>query len=293
MDQRMDPEILAASQESPSAITADDWLTLPPEQLRAAYAAVRTPKNPVEPAPTALEIPGDAGARDALLFGDPGKNAILYFHGGGWIIGSPQTHAAVTAALSRASDRAVLSLDYRLAPEHVAPAPIEDGRAAMDWLLSQGVERLVLAGDSAGAAVALAVERRYGTDYPIAGCVSFYGAFGLQDSVSIRLHGAQEGGLNRQSIAHMYAAACGGSADNPYDADGLARGRAPLWLLAGELDPLRDDSLCLAELAGREGRTVVLQRISGVPHAFLQFAGRAAVADRAIESASNWIKSLN
>ncbi|WP_421709681.1 alpha/beta hydrolase fold domain-containing protein [Algihabitans sp.] len=293
MEQRMDAEIRAAAQAAPASITAENWVKLSPEKLRATYATARTPSGPIDPAPVAIQIPGETGARDALLFGNLETQAILYFHGGGWIVGSPQTHAAITAALCTASGMAVLSLDYRLAPEHPAPAPLLDGCAAMDWLLSNGVERLILAGDSAGAAIALAVERGYGARYPIAGCLGFYGAFGLRDSVSLRLFASRENGLDRAGIARMYAIAQGPAATHPYEADDLALGHAPVRLLAADLDPFRDDSLCLAELAARHGRPVMLERISAVPHAFLQYLGRAAVADRAILSAGRWLRSLS
>ena len=84
--------------------------------------------------------------------GAPESRVVLYLHGGGYIIGSTRTHRPLMAELSRASSARVLGLDYRLAPEHPFPAPIEDAVAAYRWLLNEGYDpaRIAVAGDSAG-----------------------------------------------------------------------------------------------------------------------------------------------
>ena len=289
-DRALDPEIRAAIEAAAGRVPAVDWLRDPPETLRANYAAARQNPVPLEPAPQEVAVPAPDGARPALLFGQPGTPTILYCHGGGWMAGSPLTHAPVTAALARESGLAVLSLDYRLAPEHPAPAPVEDGLAAMAWLAEQGVGAVVLAGDSAGAAITLACERAARPPVPdVMACLAFYGAFGLADSPSMRLFHEAANGVDRHAIARMYAAARGKAAAFPYDAEDLAQGRAPLWVLAAELDPFRDDSLCLAELATLAGRPTTLLRMAGVPHAFLQYVGRASVADEAVSLAAEWL----
>ena len=90
--------------------------------------------------------------------GQRAARIIVYFHGGGWIVGSPLTHADISGALSAATGLEVVSVDYRLAPEYPAPAPIEDGLAAIDHVLARDRgTSLILCGDSAGAAIALAV----------------------------------------------------------------------------------------------------------------------------------------
>lgn len=77
---------------------------------------------------------------------------ILYIHGGGWILGSPNDHRLLTVALGQVTRMRVLSVDYRLAPEHPYPAQLEDCASAYNWLLSTGIkpENIIIAGDSAG-----------------------------------------------------------------------------------------------------------------------------------------------
>src|SRR5262249_6810310 len=100
----------------------------------------------------------DAGGVKAEWITAPGAapdRAILYFHGGGYVLGSIHSHRDMCERLSRAAQARVLALDYRLAPEHPFPAAVEDARAAYRWLLKQGLspKRIALAGDSAGGGV--------------------------------------------------------------------------------------------------------------------------------------------
>lgn len=85
------------------------------------------------------------------------SGVVLYFHGGGYVAGSPQRHRPVTAGLARRTGRRVLAAHYRLAPEHHLPAAFDDGLAAYRWLLEQGVAAtdIALAGDSAGGGLTL------------------------------------------------------------------------------------------------------------------------------------------
>lgn len=109
----------------------------------------------------ALEIAG----RPALWLAHSDRcdaRVVLYLHGGGYVIGSNQTHLNLAGRLSRATRAQVLMLDYRLAPEHPYPAAIDDAMAAYQYLLDQRVrpEQIILAGDSAGGGLALATSMR-------------------------------------------------------------------------------------------------------------------------------------
>ena len=103
----------------------------------------------------------DAGGVKAEWIAVPGAAAdrvILYLHGGGYVIGSINTHRAMVSRIARASNARALSLDYRLAPEHPFPAAVDDATAAYKWLLGQGYKpgKIVIAGDSAGGGLTLA-----------------------------------------------------------------------------------------------------------------------------------------
>lgn len=86
------------------------------------------------------------------------SHALLYFHGGGYVMGSPNTHRSMCGEISRAAQAPVLLVDYRLAPEHPFPAAVEDGVASYRWLLEQGfpARQLAIAGDSAGGGLTMA-----------------------------------------------------------------------------------------------------------------------------------------
>src|SRR5215469_6669852 len=102
-----------------------------------------------------------AGGVAAEWISAPGATAdrvILYLHGGGYVVGSINTHRAMVSRIARASDARALLIDYRLAPEHPFPAAVDDVLASYRWLLAQGYKpgRIVIAGDSAGGGLAIA-----------------------------------------------------------------------------------------------------------------------------------------
>src|SRR5579863_294237 len=119
-----------------------------------------------------------AGGVPAEWIAAPGAIAdrvILYLHGGGYVLGSINTHRAMIARIARASNARALAIDYRLAPEHPFPAAVDDAAGAYKWLLTQGYKpaKIVIAGDSAGGGLALATLlalRDSGQPMP-AGCV--------------------------------------------------------------------------------------------------------------------------
>ena len=101
---------------------------------------------------------GGVSAEWSVADGADQDKVILYVHGGGYVMGSAGSHRDMTGRLSQASGARVLSLNYRLAPEHPFPAPVDDSVAAYRWLLGQGIQasNIAIAGDSAGGGLALA-----------------------------------------------------------------------------------------------------------------------------------------
>lgn len=101
---------------------------------------------------------GSIRAEWVMAPGSDASRAMLYLHGGGYVIGSIRTHRGLAARLSRAAKARVLLLDYRLAPEHPHPAAVEDTVTAYRWMLAQGLSpaRIVVAGDSAGGGLTVA-----------------------------------------------------------------------------------------------------------------------------------------
>lgn len=197
-------------------------------------------------------------------------SAILYIHGGAWIICSPATHRAMVGHIARASGVRALSIDYRLAPEHPFPAHLDDCLAAYRWLLGQGIAptKIVIAGDSAGGNLTLATLlalRDAGEPLPAA-AVCLSPATDLASTgesartranVEVLLKGMGKDGLN---VVPLYAA--GHDVLDPLISPlyGDLRGLPPILIHVGDHEILLDDSTRFAEracAAGVDARVVV------------------------------------
>jgi acetyl esterase len=223
---------------------------------------------------------------------------VVYCHGGGWIVGSPLTHADISGALCDISGIGVISVDYRLAPEHVAPAAIDDALAAVEYALSRLPNRdnsVILVGDSAGAAIALAVasQGRQPWRVRIGGVAACYGSYGLLDSESLRLLGSRADGLDRDCLQRMWLAANPSGKPSPYAIDSIIRGiSAPVYVLTGDRDPLIDDSLALAQALKRQNRSVVLDIVEAASHGFLHGGHASPVAKASLERMAAWMERI-
>ena len=226
--------------------------------------------------------------------------AIVYFHGGGWIVGSPATHADVSRALCQTTGLSVFSVGYRLAPEDKAPAPIEDGLATLEHLLSKrldqgGLRHAILCGDSAGGSIAMAIGRfaRGDVKAHILGVCSLYGCFGLTVSPSLREFGNREQGTDAACIRRYWRLANPRAGRSPYSIAALdAPAGSPICLLIAGRDPLRDDSLALARVLRARGATVTIDFHRHEVHGFLQ-DGRAAARVRAsLAGVSRWVRAV-
>ena len=193
------------------------------------------------------------GARD--------DDAILYLHGGGYVIGSPRSHRHLAAAIGTSARTRVLLLDYRLAPEHPFPAAVDDAVAAYRWLLDRNIApaRIVIAGDSAGGGLAVATLlalRDANVPLPAAGvCISPWvdltcscGSYATRADVDPI--------VKRPGIDMMAAAYLGGQdAKTPLASPLFAdlRGLPPLLIHVGDDEVLLDDSVQLAQQARKAG----------------------------------------
>jgi acetyl esterase/lipase len=220
---------------------------------------------------------------------------IVYFHGGGWIVGSPLTHADISGALCDISGIDVISVDYRLAPENTADAQIEDGLAAVSYALARMPDQngsIILAGDSAGATIALAVASQAPPTLrgKIGGVCACYGSYGLLESESLRLLGSRAQGLDRDCMRRMWLAANPASATSPYSIESIVSGVSPpVYVLVGSEDPLVDDSLALVEALKRAGHNVYLDMVAGVAHGFLHGAQNSETTRSALGRMAVWL----
>jgi monoterpene epsilon-lactone hydrolase len=203
---------------------------------------------------------------------------VLYLHGGGYLFGSPKTHRQVLIAMAKAFQAPAYGLDYRLAPEHPFPAAVEDASKAYQWLLTRHPEAdIVLAGDSAGAGLAIATAvgvRDAGFKLPKA-IVAFSpysdlavtGASVEANAKSCAMFTPR--GIREAAAIYLAGADARDPRASPLYAD-LA-GLPPMLLFASRHEILRDDTLRLAERASAAGVKVELIVRDRLPHVWPVF----------------------
>lgn len=229
-----------------------------------------------------------------------GSGVILYFHGGAYIAGSPATHESLAGRLSGYARLPVVLPDYRLAPEHPAPAAHEDARAAWDRLRALGhpADRIVLAGDSAGAGLALALlaDLCASGERPM-GLVAFSPLVDLTFSgESFRTNAAADMLLPADRAAELAAYVCGAfDRQDPRISPVHARfvEPPPAMIFVGAQEILRDDAYRIADRLRAAGGEVELAVRDGVPHAWPFLAGWFPEADQAIAEAADFIGRLD
>ena len=208
----------------------------------------------------------------------PAPRIVLYLHGGGYLFGSPQTHRQVLLAMADAFQAPVYGLDYRLAPEHPFPAAVEDAATAYRWLLARHPQAsIVLAGDSAGAGLAIATAlgvRDAGLTRPAA-IVAFSPYTDLAvTGASVESNAKSCAMFTPRGIheaAAMYLA--GADARDPRASPlyGDFNGLPPMLLFASRHEILRDDTLRIAERAAAAGVKVELIVRDRLPHVWPVF----------------------
>jgi acetyl esterase len=224
----------------------------------------------------------DADGVPARLYGTGAADLLLYAHGGGWVMGDLDTHDGLCRHLAVASGWSVLAVDYRLAPEHPYPAPVDDVWRALAWARAQGWARVAVGGDSAGGHLAAVVARRArDAGVPVAAqvliCPVLDPAMAYPD--------LDDYGLHRDEMRFFWDAFAPGDRTgvdlDPLRAD--AAGLPPAVLITAELDVLRDEGERYAARLLAAGGRVVSARYQGVTHDFVRKlalfdAAHAAVA---------------
>ncbi len=231
-----------------------------------------------------LEFPPDVKQEPVRPAGVPGswftppnprpRSAILYLHGGGYVMGSVATHRSLVARLARATGVRCLALDYRLAPEHPFPAGLEDACAVHRWLMAEGIPAsgIVFAGDSAGGGLVLGTLvalRDAGERLPAAAvCLSPLADLELSGDSATR-GGIDDPMVSRDGTLVMAEAYLQGSnardpRASPVHAD--FRGLPPLLVEVGTREILLDDAKRVAERARTAGVDVRLEIGEGLTH---------------------------
>jgi len=243
-----------------------------------------------------LEVAGAVGPLRARLYvpperaGDAGGPLLVYYHGGGWVVGDLDTHDAPCRAIAERAGVRVLSVDYRLAPEHPFPAPVDDALAAFRDVAARAAAfgadpaRIAVGGDSAGGHLATVTAHACARDGGPAPAFQLliYPVTDLSAKApSYRLFG--EGFFLTEADMDWYSrhfvAASADRTDpraSPLLADDLT-GVAPAYVVTAGFDPLRDEGEAYAARLREAGVPVMLRRQRGLIHGFANMigAGRA------------------
>jgi monoterpene epsilon-lactone hydrolase len=245
----------------------------------------------------------DAGGVPAEWVAPPAagpQRVILYLHGGAYNSGSIRSHRSLAANIAQAAKARALVLDYRLAPEHRFPAPVEDAVQAYSWLLSDGVSpgQVIVAGDSAGGGLVVALLlhlRELGRPLPQAGvCLSPWTDLVCQGeswTTNLRKDLMLAPGPLRES-AQLYLA--GADPCNPLASPLYAdlAGLPPLLIQVGSDELILSDATGLAERARAAGVAVTLQVWEGMQHEWHFAGGLIPESRRAIEAIGTFIDTV-
>jgi len=290
--------------------------TLPPNEAREYYLAARLVANPEPPELAKVEelaIPAPHGAIPARLYvpktlRKTGTLApcLVFFHGGGWVIGDLETHDVVCRKLAVEGEQMVISIDYRLAPEHKFPAAVDDAITATKWVATNaqklGVDasRIVVGGDSAGGnlAAVVALAARDGDGPRLVGQLLIYPA-----TEARRTHSSQSELDTSILLTHsvttwFYANYLNGHADvddwraSPARAKSL-KGLPAAYVLTVGGDPLRDEGDEYAARLKEAGVAVTYRHFPGQFHGFFTMGKLLQQANIAATDIGGWLKGLN
>lgn len=277
-------------------------------QARERMNAVSMLELPAEPVTLVQDrtISGRSGPIPIRIYsptiGTP-LPTLLYFHGGGWVVGSLDSHDRLCRALANASGFHVISVDYRLAPEHKYPAAVEDAEAAYLYIREHAHEfdvaetQIYVGGDSAGGNLSAVIcQRTLDGGKPVpAGQVLIYPATGYHRETASKKEFASGFLLTAGAMdwfsGHYLAerAQLRDPSVSPYFAKDTT-GLPPTFVLTAEYDPLRDEAEAYAVKLKESGVAVHFRRYDGMIHGFLQMSAMIKAARTAILEIADWLK---
>ncbi len=280
----LDPQVRAFLDQLEAAHAPPIW-EQGPEEARAAFALLTEVTGPPEqPVPTEdRSIPGPGGPIPVRIYrpevGDR-LPLVVYFHGGGWVIGDIRSHDTVCHRLASGVPAVVVNVDYRLAPEHRFPAAVDDAEAATRWVSAHAAElggdpdRLAVAGDSAGGNLAAVVARRArdGGGPAIAFQLLIYPATDLTRSLPSHRENGSGYLLDSEAMTWFLAHYLDGADARQPDASPLfvddLSGLPPALVVTAGFDPLRDEGEAYAARLREAGVAATTSRYAGLIHGF-------------------------
>jgi acetyl esterase len=302
----IDPILLKVLDAVPFRLSTEDGIDAARQRLRDL------PRRPVHPELRVedRDIDGPAGSIGIRIYWPPTYSelstqslrppVVVFFHGGGFVMGDLDTHDGTCRQHAVGADAIVVSVDYRLAPEHPYPAAVEDAWAATLWVAEHGrkigadTTRMAVAGDSAGGTIAAATAQ-LSRDDPEKRCPPF--AFQLlwypstlwDASLPSFTENATAPILDAKAIA-AFSRWYAGEADLSDPPSGMAPGRAknladlpPAYIGVAGHDPLRDDGIRYGELLAAAGVPVEVHNAETMVHGYLGYAGVVPAATAGLE----------
>ena len=278
-----------------------------PDEARAAFAAMRgfLGPGPEVGAVSDLSLPTRNGSVGARLYRPEGAEVglLVYLHGGGWVCGGLDDFDGLMRRLVRHSQCAVLSVDYRLAPEHPFPAGLNDAVDALIWaeanrkrLLSAAVP-LSVGGDSAGGNLAIAAAQSVQDRIALAAQILFYPVTDCaMDGPSY--HDFSTGlPLTRADMAWFFRHYADPLRWADPEVSPLRRislaGTPPTWIVSAEYDVLRDEAEAYAVRLASEDVAVEFQRATGMPHGFARMANHVYEAAEVLKQAGSALRRFS
>lgn len=294
----IDPIVLKVLDAVPFRLSLDEGVDSARRRMRDLP---RLPVHPDLPSEDRV-IDGPAGALPVRIY-RPASTAggaapvVVFFHGGGFVAGDLDTHDGTARHHAVGADAVVVSVDYRLAPEHPFPAAVEDAFAATEWVAAHAGElgvdpnRLAVAGDSAGGNLAAVVSQlaRDGNGPAIAFQLLWYPATTYDVSLPSFTENAHAPIIDRDAITAL-SLAYAGDVDLSDPPSTLAPARAaslaglpPAYIAVAGHDPLRDDGIRYGELLAAAGVPVQLHNAETLIHGYLGYAGAIPSATEATD----------
>jgi acetyl esterase len=270
-----------------------------PNAVRALMNAAVMPSGIEIASVTDRDVPGPNGPVPVRVYrpaGDAAKPVIVYYHGGGWVLGSLETHDGTCRRLADGADAVVVSVDYRMGPEAKFPAAVDDSYAALTWVAANAAElgadaaRLVVAGDSAGGNLAAVMTQRARDDGPAIAFQLLIYPVTDHEFTSVSMEENATGYyLTRDAMRWFYDHYLDDAAEgddprvSPLRAADLS-GLPPAFVLTAQYDPLRDQGIAYADALRGAGNVVEMTMYEGLFHGFFSMfdlidAGKAAFDD--------------
>jgi acetyl esterase len=250
-----------------------------------------------------VEVGGAEGKLPARLYTPIGAGVsgpgIVYFHGGAFVLGDLDSHELLCRRLADAAHMRVLSVAYRLAPEHRFPAAAEDAIAAARWAVSQGSEfgidgRVAVAGDSAGGNLVAVVSQQTRKDLALKAQLLIYPSTQWVEMTPSQVR-LREGHLLTQAVQDFFKDKYLRSREDGYDTraspllENDLTGLPPAYIVTGALDPLRDEGKAYADKMAACGVGVTYREYAAQPHGFFSMTSISSVAKEAIAEAGAWL----